>query len=472
LQSDPAYGGPVLSSLVVPSVDEVQKLLNSMPAKSSPIDSIPTTVLKSCADVFALLIARPAGLCFDEGVFPTRFKVASVTPLLKKKGLDGDIIANYRSISNLHTISKLVERLFLSRVINHVEQAPCFNRFQSAYRRNHSTETALLRMLNDAYCSADNKSRTLLVQLDLSAAFDTIDHSTLLRRLKCTFGLSDTAIRFIESYISGRSQYVRLGQKQSTTVLCEYGVPQGSVLGPLLYTLYVAPVASVIASFDVNHMQYADDTQLYIALENSNSTMSLDRCFVAVKHWFALNGLSLNPDKSEAIIIGTGARHRSEGLVNAVKLGSESITVTESVRSLGVTIDSSLSFNTHVNEVCKAVRHHARALRHVRKCISEDDATQMAVSIASARLDYCNSVLYKTSQSNISKLQRVQNSLARIVTNSRKRDHITTTLADLHWLPIPARIDYKIAVLTFKSLVSRQPSNSCELFDVHQPSRS
>ena len=472
LQSDPAYRGPVLSSLVAPSIDEVQKLLNSMPAKSSPMDCIPTIVLKSCADVFAPLIARLAALCFDEGVFPTRFKVASVTPLLKKKGLDCDDVANYRPISNLHTISKLVERLFLSRVINHVEQAPCFNRFQSAYRRNHSTETALLRMLNDAYCSADNKSRTLLVQLDLSAAFDTIDHSTLLRRLECTFGLSDSAIRFIRSYISGRSQYVRVGQKQSPTVLCEYGVPQGSVLGPLLYTLYVAPVASVIASFDVHHMQYADDTQLYIALDNTNSTISLDCCFVAVKHWFALNGLSLNPDKSEAIVIGTSARHRSEGVVEVVTLGTDSITVTDSVRSLGVTIDSTLSFNTHVNEVCRAIRHHTRALRHVRKCISTEDATRIAVSIASARLDYCNSVLYKTSQSNISKLQRAQNSLARVVTNSRKGDHITPILVDLHWLPIAARINYKIALLTFKSLVSRQPSYLCELFDVHQPTRS
>ena len=125
------------------------------------------------------------------------------------------------------------------------------------------TETALLRMLNDAYRSADNKSRTLLVQLDLSAAFDTTDHSTLLRRLESMFGLSDSVIRFIQSYISGRSQYIRVGQKQSTTVLRKYGVSQGSVLGPPLYTLYAAPVASVTASFDVNHMQYADDTALH-----------------------------------------------------------------------------------------------------------------------------------------------------------------------------------------------------------------
>ena len=107
-----------------------------------------------------------------------------------------------------------------------------------------------------------------------------------------------------------------------------------------------------------------------------------------------------------------------------------------------------------------------------QKCISKENATQVAVSIASARLDNSNLVLYKTSQSNISKLQRAQNSLARVVKNSCKRDHITPIFADLHWLPIAARIDCKIALLTFKSLVSRQPSYLCELFDVHQPTRS
>lgn len=130
----------------------------------------------------------------------------------------------------IFTQFRIVERLFLSRVVSHVEQAPCYNRFQSAYRRNHSTETALLRMLNDAYCTADNKARTLLIQLDLSAAFDTIDHSTLLRRLENTFGLSGSVISWVQSYVTGRSQFVRVGQEQSEAVPCEYGVPQGSVL--------------------------------------------------------------------------------------------------------------------------------------------------------------------------------------------------------------------------------------------------
>jgi hypothetical protein len=163
---------------------------------------------------------------------------------------------------------------------------------------------------------------------------------------------------------------------------------------------------------------------------------------------------------------------RTDGSINVVALGTDSIAVSESVRSLGVTIDSTLSFNTHVNNVCKSVRYHTRALRHVRKCVSIDDAKQIAAAMVSARLDYCNSILYKTSMSNISKLQRLQNSLARVVSGARKRDHITPILADLHWLPINARIDYKLALITFKSLVLQQPSYLHELLTVAHSSRS
>ena len=219
-------------------------------------------------------------------------------------------------------------------------------------------------------------------------------------------------------------------------------------------------------------MQYADDTSLYIALDGTNADSNLDCCFEAVKGWFTMNGLSLNPDKSEALVIGTSARQRAEGLVDSISLGSTSISVSESVRSLGVTIDNTLSFYAHVDAVCKAANHHLRALRHIRNCISDDDAKQIAVSLVSARLDYCNSLLYKTTQSNLAKLQRLQNSLARAVTYTRTQEHITPVLANLHWLPVVARIDYKIALLTYKTLVTKQPSYLFELLQVHQPSRS
>lgn len=143
-------------------------------------------------------------------------------------------------------------------------------------------------------------------------------------------------------------------------------------------------------------MQYADDTQLYIILVSTSASTNLDSCFVAVHYWFALNCLSLNPEKSEAIVIGASACLRIDGAVNTFSLGTNSIAVFDSVQSLDITIDSSLSFNTHINEVCKAVRHHARVLRNVRKCFSEDETKQIGASLVSVRLDYCYSVLFKT----------------------------------------------------------------------------
>jgi hypothetical protein len=349
LQSDGRHIGPMFNDILPPSVDEISKLIRSMPAKSSPMDRIPTSVIKRCADAFAPLLTRLVTLSFDEGKFPDIYKQALVTPLLKKEGLDSDVFGNYRPISNLNTISKIVERVYMARLATHVKHSPNYNRFQSAYRRGHSTETAVLRMLNDVYHTADNGSRTMLLQLDLSSAFDTLDTITLLRRLRFTFGISGPALNWVSSYLVRRCQSVRVGEMQSPIISCEYGVPQGSVLGPLLFTLYVSPVATVINSFDISQMQYADDTQLYVGLKDTKSTSSLQNCFRAVQHWLDINGLSMNPDKTEAIVIGTGARQRADGPARTIDLGCVSIKPSSSVRSLGITIDDTLSFDEHVD---------------------------------------------------------------------------------------------------------------------------
>jgi hypothetical protein len=205
-------------------------------------------------------------------------------------------------------------------------------------------------------------------------------------------------------------------------------------LGPILFSLYIAPVANVIKAFNVSHHQYADDTQLYIALDHHHpdNIPNLTPCTAAVCRWFLLNGLCLNPKKSEAIILGTPTATSHNDNPKNVNIAGAVIPVTPTLKSLGVTLDSQLSFNQHIKTVCKSSYFHIRSMRHVRSCLPPEILKTVACSIVSSKLDYCNSLLYGTTKANIAKLQLVQNSLARLVTGTRKFDHITPVLKKLH----------------------------------------
>ena len=194
----------------------------------------------------------------------------------------------------------------------------------------------------------------------------------------------------------------------------------------LLFTLYTSPVGGVISSFGIAHTQYADDTQLYVALKGG-SLSTLTDCIKALHHWLDLNGLCLNPEKTEAVIVGTSERHRVGDRIDIIDTGSVHIKTSECVKSLGVVIDSKLTFNQHVNNICKSAHFHIKALRHIRKLLPDDAAKSVACAMVAGRLDYCNTVLYGTSSANIDKLQRLQNMLARVVTNTPTRSHHSGT---------------------------------------------
>jgi len=472
LGSDKQHVGTLLDDLKPVESEEIFKLLSSLPAKSSPMDMFPSSLLKSCADIFAPIIARLCNLSFSSGTFPACYRTASITPLLKKDGLDPDDPSNYRPISNLNSISKIIERVFLSRLLPHVNESTNFNKSQSAYRRHHSTETALLKILDDVYTAAGLHKPTVLIGLDLSAAFDTIDKATLIARLEKTFGIGGCALEWIHSYLTNRSQHVRIGSSTSLPSICDFGVPQGSVLGPVLFTLYVSPIADVISAFGINHHQYADDTQLYLALDPHHPDINtISRCTEAVCRWFQSNGLCLNPSKSEVILLGTAAATRSYNNIQTVNVAGADIPISDTLKSLGVIFDSQLTFNQHIASTCKSSYFHIRAMRHVQSCLPPQLLQTVACSIVTAKLDYCNSLLYGTSNANIAKLQHVQNSLARLVTRTRKYDHISPVLAKLHWLPVSARITYKIATLTRKVLTSNQPVYLSSSLHLRQPPR-
>ena len=311
-------------------------------------------------------------------------------------------------------------------------------------------------------------------KLDLSAAFDCIDTQTMIRRLEHTFGIKNTPLRWLSSYLDGRSQFVRVGSAKSNCTMCEYGVPQGSVLGPILFSLYIAPITQLAISSGVNIAQYADDSQLYIHLQSNNSNSSITAvkdCFTVLHKWFAANGLQLNATKSEAIVLGTPAMLRCNTGLTELNLEATALPLSTCVRNLGVYIDSQLTFNQHVDKLCQTSYYHISSLRHVRNCLDVGIAREIASCIVGSRLDYCNAILYGTSKQNLHKLQLIQNTLARVVVGVRKRDHITPVLQQLHWLPIAYRIKYKIALLTFKTLTSKRPEYLSELISFDEPAR-
>ena len=329
---------------------------------------------------------------------------------------------------------------------------------QSAYKSSHSTETALLKIQNNIAFSVDSGKAVALTLLDLSAAFDTINHSLLYDCLHDWFGLDGTVLLWIKSYLSNRKQKIKIGDSFSEAVILPFGVPQGSVLGPPLFTLYTSPLSQVISKFDVTHHLYADDTQIYLAVDSRNFDSSIEElteCLKSVQEWMVGVKLKLNPEKNEFIIIGQKAIRESLAPNFPVPLLQNNISPSVEVKNLGVISDN--SFDNHVAKICGACYYHLHDLRRIRKFLSDETAILLGNAIVSSHLDYCNSLLYGVSKSNIAKLQRVQNALCRIIFRLDKMRHVTPFLKKLHWHPIQHRILFKYNLLVFKAINLSQP---------------
>ena len=254
-----------LINFIRATLTEIYKLISTSESKHCPFDSIPTFLLKLCFKELGPIITNLnlVNLSLSEGIFPSSFKQALVNPLLKKPSLSTDDLNNFRPISNLNFISKILEKVVASRIQSHLSSNSLSSSFQSAYRIFHSTETTLLKIHNDLILAMDRGEGTSLILLDLSAAFDTVDHSIdLLTRLQNWFGLDGLSLDWFSSYLSSRSQAVSINDSISAFSTLSCGVPQGSVLGPLLFTLYTTPLGSVISKNSLKYHLYADDTQL------------------------------------------------------------------------------------------------------------------------------------------------------------------------------------------------------------------
>ena len=440
------------------SQEEIRKIIMKSFTKSCLLDPWPTFLVKECIDILLPSITKLVNCSLSEGVVPDEFKKAIVTPLIKKSSLPPNDLKNYRPVSGLGFTSKLVERVVASQLNDRVSLNGLENDRQSAYKLGHSTESALLSIKNDVHLTFAKGEATAVVLLDQSAAFDTIDHDTLLNSLSSWFGVSGVVLDWFKSYLSDRVQCIKIGSILSDAKKLLYGVPQGSVLGPILFSLYTTPLSKVIQNHPgISFQFYADDTQLYVHLTHKNVASALDKlshCIEDVKRWLSTNKLKLNPDKTEFIVFGSKSQREKLNQSFPVNILGNLISPLDAVRNLGVWFDSDFSFSCHVMKVCKACFAHVRDLKRLRGHLTHEAALMAANALVGSQLDYCNSLFRGLSALDLRKLQCVQNSLARIVANTIKYSHITPVRKALHWL---YRSIFKTAMLVYKFPHSGNP---------------
>ena len=267
---------PSFDSFNEVSDEEIQKAIMKSPTKSCLLDPWPTFLVKECLDILVPSITKLVNCSLSEGVVPADCKKTVVTPLIKKSSLPPDNLKNYRPVSGLCFISKLAERVVASQLNDYVCSNGLENVKQSAYKLGHSTETALLSIKNDVHLALARGEATAVVLLDQSAAFDTIDHGTLLGCLSSWFGVSGVVLEWFKSYLSDHLQCVKIGSILSGAKKLLCGVPQGSVLGPILFSLYTTPLCKVIRNHPgIGFHFYADDT--YVHLTDKNVFHAFDR---------------------------------------------------------------------------------------------------------------------------------------------------------------------------------------------------
>ncbi|KAK6175738.1 hypothetical protein SNE40_014131 [Patella caerulea] len=467
------FQGKPFTSFKEVTEDELMKIILSSKPTSCVLDPIPTSFMLKILDALLPILTAIINNSLNSGFVPQPFKHALIKPLLKKPSLESEVLKNYRPVSNLPFISKILEKVVKIQLVEHMQNHSLMYEYQSAYRNNHSTETALNHVFNTIRSGVDQGSIAMLVLLDLSAAFDTLDHSRILNRLESEYGISGLVLNWFSSYLIGRTQAVMVNSSFSNTVDLACGVPQGSVLGPIIFCMYTKSLSNLLIKKDLNHHFYADDSQIMdFFLPEQNSQLSccekIETCVTDVKSWMTNNMLKLNSDKTELLLIAPTRRlHKSD--ITHLKIEQSYINPSKYVKNLGVIMDTNLSMENHISFLCKTCHYHLRNIGSIRHFITSDAAATLVRCLILSRLDYCNSVLSGIANEQTKRLQRIQNSAARLVSRTKVRDHISPVLSSLHWLRINERIEFKLLCLTYQAVYKTAPVYLQELVNEHLP---
>lgn len=388
-----------------------------------------------------MIINKSIDLC----VVPSVWKSANITPIQKKKG--DTSLMNHRPISILPTLSKLLEKFVQHQLLDHLTEFDVLSKHQSGFRPCHSTQDVLLHVTDSWRRAIDNKDYVGAVFLDLAKAFDCVDHAILISKLPY-YGLDGKVLLWIQNYLTDRTQRVYLENDQSAWSKVAIGVPQGSILGPLLFTLYINDLPTVINHCDVNI--YADDTEIH----SSNSslptlTSHIQEDLDSVDVWMSSNRLRVNPTKTVSMLIGPHQKIRNRTL--DVSLSNTKICSVTSTKYLGVYIDCHLTWDEHVQYVLKRVRGKLASIARLKPLPSKVIALLYKTFVVPI-FDYCDTVWQPNSLRMSNKLDQLHERAIRLILSSR------STNSNLKLPSSPStRRRYHVAIQAFKVLHRLSP---------------
>jgi hypothetical protein len=447
-----------LERFTLVSESTLLQTLKYSPKSTNLNDPMPAWLLYQCTPCILPSLTHIVNLALLHGM-PRIYKEAVVTPLLKKSSLDKEDFNNYRPISNLFFLSKVIERIVSSQVLEHLTNNDLLDPFQSAYKIGHSTETLLAHLHDVILSSMDSKKVVVLVMLDLSSAFDTVDHHLLLLRL-ASLGITGNVLNWFEDYLSNRSQTVAINGTLGSSRPVTMGVPQGSVLGPLLFSLYISGLREVFLSHNIPYHCYADDLQAFVSVEPCripDAIERLEKCISDVVKWLAGKLLLVNGSKTELIIFGTKALLKK---CPSVELRVDGVVIRPSdcVRNLGVFMDKNLTMEKHINRLVSASFSYLRMISRIRRSLSTASCKLLVNAFVFSRIDYCASLLCGISGKYVNKVQKIINAAMRMIEKLPKTDHVSVHMKNHKWLPAGYRLKKRLFMLMFKVLNGKAPA--------------
>ena len=388
------------------------------------------------------------------GGFPNLWKYSLVTPVHKAGDIDD--VNNFRPISILSIMSKVLEKIVSNQLTDYLEKNNLISNAQHGFRANLSTETALIQITNKIYNNIDNNKITLLTLCDLSKAFDSVNHELLLKKLIAhnidTFWFSD--------YLDSRTQSVRIGDHISSALDISFGVPQGSILGPLLFMIFINDLPKVVN--DCLVVQFADDTQFaHTGSVNNINELKLraENTLRTAKKYFDRNGLLVNPKKTQCIFIGS--RRNIGNIPENLTINCEGYEIkpSNSVKNLGVIMDRYMMFDKHINEMCKKTMGILIYINRIKHNFDTDARIMVVQSLAISQLNYCSRIWGSANKTQTQRVQKLQNFAAKLASGKgRKFDHATPFISKLGWMKMEQKCDFDICTFMYNIVKGKLPS--------------